>query len=79
MERFSTLPGRATDEHDPPVVTKAIGRRPAGVEDGVEVGIDRPMPSFIGELRDGLVFRRPNPVVTDEDVEPFELHIASRE
>jgi hypothetical protein len=79
MERLSALTGRASDQHDAPMVSEAARGCPARVEDGVEIHVHRPMPLLIVHVGERSIAGRPDSMVAHKEVQSVELRITPSE
>src|SRR2546430_1509946 len=72
VERLAALSGRRRHEHDPPAVGQERNGGAAHVQHAVQVGAQRRIPLPVGHGRDGHVLRRPDAVIHDQELQPFE-------
>jgi hypothetical protein len=79
MERFSALCRSAAYKNDPSMSIETGCRCPTGVEDRIKVSVDRPLPTIIRERRNRLVLGRPDPMITNKNIESLKLFITPLE
>src|ERR1700747_3017938 len=80
MKGFASLSGRRTHEYDVATLPGLQGvlllelcdRMPNQGEDTIEVDGDRSAPLGVGEFVDRGIFRRPDAVIRDQDIEASE-------